>query len=148
MHKGLSPESGRYGETRISYVADEDDYERVTELRTLGTPKAAIAHKLGMDKHSFYRLLARDPRMNTAYEAGDAVLEEELVGTLVARARKGEAAPLIFALKSMFGYTDRPVQVVDHRHRVTIEMPAALSPGAFKELGDGIEDAEVVKGEG
>ena len=71
-----------------------------------------------------------------------------MVTKLVTQARAGDKACLIFALKSMFRYRENAPVEVEHEHRVTIQLPAALSADEYsrRAITDGkVVEVEVVK---
>jgi hypothetical protein len=93
-------------------------------------------------------VLEEDERAREAFDAGRSELHEELVGKLVEKAREGDKACLIFALKSMFKYRENAPVEVEHEHRVTIQLPAALSPDEYARLAQprprALHEGEVV----
>ena len=128
------------GASHMRWALEEHEYLDLAAMAGRGVPLAAAAEHLGTSLMQLQKIIARDEKAQLAWSRGRAMLEEELTGTLVKRGRDGSDSCLIFALKSMFGYSDRgpePRQVF-HHHRVMIEMPRALDAEQFQQLDDGM----------
>ena len=127
----------------MSIATDFTDatYARITKLARNGCNQRAIARALGMGDDAWRMLRDKDPLVSEAFEKGRGGLEEELGGVLIAKARKGEVAPLIFYLKAACGWRENSPVVAEHLHLVRLELPVSLSPAEYQAA----IDAEVAK---
>ena len=110
------------------------DYAVIAAMSARGFRKEDVARRLGIAVRTLDRILAEDERAEEAFAAGRSELHEELVGKLVAKAREGDKACLIFALKAIFQYRENSPIEVEHRHAIQIQLPAAMTPEAYLEL--------------
>jgi hypothetical protein len=114
------------------FVATERTYVQVAAMAARGLRLEDIARRLEIGTTTFKRLKERDPRVLEAYETGSSELHEELVGLLIKKAKKGETAALLFALKTRFSYRESgPTVDHHHTHAVRIELPAPLTREAY-----------------
>jgi hypothetical protein len=110
-----------------SKVVTSQGLQLIEKLAASGNPQTLIARELGMDPKTFRAVRKRQPEVDEALELGRAVEERELVDILLAKARKGELVPLLFALKSRHGYVEgRPQQQTVNNVQV-VQLPGALS---------------------
>ena len=64
-------------------------------------------------------------------------LHRKLMSKLIEKALAGETAPLIFSLKILYGYRDSAPPLIEHEHRVTIELPASLPTALYEKTVNG-----------
>ena len=109
--------------------------EQLPELAVLATwaRKRDAAARLGMSVDTLRRILRDDEAAARAWDLGRAGLHEKLVNKLVERALAGEVVPLLFCLKSMFGYREgEPLDGDERAPLVTINLPQPLSPEQYR----------------
>jgi predicted DNA-binding protein (UPF0251 family) len=121
------------GPTAEVTVTDEG-LEVLEVMARLGHSSATIAKTLGVGDKTLQRLRARDERVATAWASGRGALEDELVGHLLAYARKGNIAATIFALKSMAGYSDNPRPKDDRPPAITINLPGSMTEADYRRM--------------
>jgi hypothetical protein len=115
------------GQQGVKRELSDRDYAVVASMAAAGHRVADIARALDMDTRTFREIRGRDERAVQAFEAGRGELHGTLMSKLIEHAKAGRTAELIFALKSLFQYSDRPQpQQHEHTHRVLIQLPAAL----------------------
>lgn len=110
----------------------EPDYVTVAAMAARGARQVDIARRLGMAPDTWRRIREDDERAKAAFEAGRSELHEELVSKLIAKAKAGNVACLIFSLKSLYGYRDNAPVPSEITHSVRIELPAALAPDRYE----------------
>ena len=93
--------------------------------------KRSIAATLGLSRRAFDALLAEDEEVLLALERGDARAEQEIADKLVALARAGGVVANLFLAKARFGWVEGQARDPE-RPRVTINLPDALTPGAYR----------------
>lgn len=113
----------------------EADYSKLAAWAAQGVRKQDAAARLGVTDRTLRRIFERDERAASAWATGHAELHERLVAKLVEKALNGEVAPLIFSLKSIFGYRDQgPHEGEQQAPAVVINLPAAVSRENFEKL--------------
>jgi hypothetical protein len=123
----------------------ERDYVTVASMAAAGHRHVDVARRLGIDPTTWREVRGRDERAVEAWEGGRSELHAELMSKLLEQAKKGDRACLIFALKSVYGYSDRPApQQHLHDHRVRIELPGALDRDRYAREVKQIADAKGV----
>lgn len=114
---------------------DESDYVKLGAWAAAGARLDDAAARLGTSRRSLHRLFQSDERAAEAWAIGRAELHEQLVSKLIEKAKAGEVVPLLFALKTLFGY--REGELIDggeQRSLVTINLPAAVSAEQYAKL--------------
>lgn len=119
------------------------DHATVAAMAARGFREADVARRLGMAESTWRRVRDRDPQVVEAFEAGRSELHEELISQLLEKAREGNIACLLFALKILFGYRENAPVEVEHTHNVRIELPAALAVEAYARRAIDVEVARV-----
>jgi hypothetical protein len=86
-------------------------------------------------------ILRDDEAAAMAWDLGRAGLHEKLVNRLVERALAGEVVPLLFCLKSMFGYREgEPLDGEERAPLISIVLPGPASREDYlRELEGGIK---------
>lgn len=117
------------------------DLERVTAMAREGNSLDTIAGECGMTRREFLRRRQEHAELEHAFQQGRAGLEDELVGLLLAKARKGQAVPILFALKSMFGYREGEPRRGEAAAQVAVQinLPAPLTPEQYRAQRDAID---------
>jgi hypothetical protein len=107
----------------------DDDLHAIALVAAAGGRHADVAARLGVHKTTWAEIRRRDERADLAWERGRSELHQVLVSKLLERAKAGEPVPLLFALKSIFSYTEgEPRDAEDARPLVQITLPAPMSP--------------------
>ena len=117
-----------------TYTVTPEGLEVIEALAARGNSEATIAKALGVGAKTFQRLRARDEAVGNAHSQGRGYLEDELVGHLLASARKGNIAATIFALKSMAGYSDNPRPKDDRPPAITINLPGSMTEADYRRM--------------
>jgi hypothetical protein len=93
------------------------------------------AARLGISRRTLGRIFEVDPRAAQAWALGRAELHEELIGTLIAKAKRGDTVALLFSLKTLYGYREgEPLDGGEQRSLVTINLAAAATPEQYAKL--------------
>ena len=95
-----------------------------------GESQSLIAARLGISKTTLQQLFKRDEAARLAYEFGHSEMEAELVGLLVAAARKGSFIPALFLLKSRHGYQEGAPPPAT-TNNIVITLPGAMSEADY-----------------
>jgi hypothetical protein len=122
----LARRTGPAHEVRITRAG----YQVIERLAIAGLSDAAIAASLRVSPKTWRALVDRDDRVREAIATGRATLETELVGELLARAKAGGTAELIFATKALLGFRDQgppPDRVAAGPVTISISLPPAMS---------------------
>jgi hypothetical protein len=115
----------------------EDERLSLAAWGARGLRLVDVAGKLSVSSNTLRAILQRDERAAMAWARGRAELAEELVGLLLAQARKGNIAAVIFATKAFLGFSEtQSLDGGEQRSLVTINLPAAASPEAWAKLID------------
>ena len=112
----------------------EAGLEVIDAMAARGNSHATIAKTLGIGDKTLQRLRARHEAVGAAWASGRGALEDELVGHLLASARKGNIAATIFALKSMAGYSDNPRPKDDRPPAITINLPGSMTEADYRRM--------------
>jgi hypothetical protein len=119
----------------VTRALAEDAYVKLGAWAAAGARLEDAAARLGTSRRSLHRFFQSDERAAQAWAIGRAELHEALVSKLIERAKAGEVVPLLFALKSMFGYREgEPLDGGEQRSLVTINLPGALAPEQYAKL--------------
>ena len=92
----------------------DEDYDKIERLRREGDAEYEIANKLEWSKDGFRKRKQADARLRSALEKGETRLKSNLRRTLLAEAKSGNTACLIFAAKNILGWSDRQISEVYH----------------------------------
>ena len=122
------------------------------EVETLAAVLTAeqVADYFGIGRTTFFALIQRDPEIAERYKRGKARAIGAIAQNLIAKARNGDTASMIFYLKTQGGW--RETQTIEH----AVQEPAvaAASSGSARLLAflDGIaerqaEAAGLIEGE-
>ena len=125
------------------------DYPQITAMRSVGASKGTVAKRLRMSPSSFRKVLERDKRAAEAWEAGEAQLESDLVGSLYEQAmdaKNKNCTAAIFLLKTIRNFIDNPQpQSTENRVSIEFRLPGALTEDQYKKLVD-ITPKKALKG--
>lgn len=100
--------------------------ELIEELASHGVKIETIARACGMYKDTLVARMREKPEVREAYENGRAKLHDELVNTLLKKAKDGDTVSLLFSLKAMFGMRDQgPEPGAETRPQVIVNLPGA-----------------------
>lgn len=107
-----------------------DGLALIQKLAARGVRERDIARACGMGHQTFHNLKQQDQSISDALDAGRQQMHDALIGKLYSLAMKGEIVPLLFILKSRFGYSDGQ-QPQDQRPQVIINLPAPASVESY-----------------
>jgi hypothetical protein len=127
-------DDGRARGTRPAF--SEHDYAQLAASAAAGARLQDVALRVGLgSRRALSRRFEQDERAAEAWALGRAELHEKLVSTLISKALNGEVVPLLFLLKTQYGYREgEPLDGGDQRSLVTINLPAAVAPEAWAKL--------------
>lgn len=111
----------------------------ITDMARNGHPINGIAAALGMSGRVLRECRKRQPEVEEALSEGLAALEQELVHSLLAAARKGQIAAAMFLLKCRHGYRETGQTDAAPKVAVQINLPGAMDERAYARL---IEEGE------
>lgn len=103
----------------------------ITDMARNGHPANGIAAALGMSGEAFRQCRKRQPEVEAAMAEGLAGLEQELVHSLLAAARKGQIAAAMFLLKCRHGYRETGQTDASPKVAVQINLPGAMDERAY-----------------
>lgn len=122
---------------RRKYMLPPEHVDRVLEACRAGVSETQIAKALGINYRTWMRVREEDEGVASALAETRKIEEEELVGLLMDKARKGDTTSIIFALKGRHGYRDQGnAPVTEHRTNIIIHLPDALPPDAYLRMID------------
>lgn len=135
------------GQQGVKRTLTVREYTTIAAMAAAGHRLEDIARRLDMDTRTLREVRGRDDRAVQAFEAGRGELHAELMSRLIEHAKNGRTAELIFALKALFSYSDRPApQQHEHTHRVLIQLPAALDRERYaREVTSGVKPEKLRK---
>lgn len=111
--------------------------ELIERLAANGASIETIGAALGVSGSTVSEVAKRDPAVQEALDKGHGALETELVGLLMQHARDGNVTAAIFLLKGKRHWRDStPVEPKSDSPNITINLPAAASPDAYRQLID------------
>jgi hypothetical protein len=110
------------------------DLEVVTKLAAKGVREKDIARAVGMSEPTWQRLKADFENVRNALDAGRQRMHDSLVGKLYERAMAGETVPLLFLLKTRFGYREGDELGDNARPQVIINLPAPMSAEQYEKV--------------
>lgn len=109
-------------------VLTDEERERLAAMSARGLRRKDCAVLLGMDPSTLRRILGEDERAARAFDYGRALLLEEILSPLIAKAKAGEIVPSLFLLKSVYGFREgSELEGDEQRPFVQIVLPGALS---------------------
>jgi hypothetical protein len=116
-------------------VVTASGLDLVEQLARNGLPQNLIARELGLTPPTWRALKRRQPEVLEAFQLGREGEEKELVDILLAKARRGELVPLLFALKSRHGYRDQGgLPEAPTTNIAILQLPAPLSMEEFRKV--------------
>lgn len=126
-------------------------YPQIQQLAAQGLSRRAIAARLGMLWKDFQREIRSNPAAQLRIERGEGEHESRLYAGLVAVAVKqqgnpGSVTPLLFCLKTRYGYDDRPKPEPASPVNVQIALPPPMSPEEYARLAARVS-REQIEGE-
>lgn len=122
---------------RRKYLLPAQHADRIIEACRAGVPETQVARALGINYRTWMRVREEDERVASALAEVRKIEEDELVGLLLDKARKGDTTSIIFALKGRHGYRDQgPTAPTEHRTNIVIHLPDALAPEAYLRMID------------
>ena len=141
MTKAVTKRTGKTGPVTITPAGLALVRKRAAD----GVALSTIAKALRIDPKTFRTMRKADETLADAVETGRAAMETELVGILMAQARKGGAGaivPCLFILKSMRGFVEGKPPEGSGGATVNITIPAAMSKEEFSKIVE-VEAVEV-----
>jgi hypothetical protein len=109
-------------------VLTDEERERLAAMAARGLRKKDAAALLGMDPSTLRRILNDDERAARAFDYGRALLLEEILSPLIAKAKAGEIVPSLFLLKSVYGFREgSELEGDEARPMISIVLPAPVS---------------------
>lgn len=123
---------------RPPVTLSDDAIDAAADALRSGVAETKVARALGVNFRTWQRLREEDDRLADAGAEAKKLEEEELVGVLMEKARKGEVVPLLFALKARHSYRDQgpagPGWVSNSN--VTINLPPSMSSDEYRRMID------------
>lgn len=108
--------------------------ELIERMAAEGQDMRSIARALGCSGKVLNDCRKRDPAVTDAFEAGHAVLADEITHHLLGAARKGNIVAAIFLSKTRLGWRETgPSQDGGAKVAVQINMPGAMSEAMYLE---------------
>lgn len=126
-----------------AFSITQEGLEVVEAMAARGNSQKAIAAFLGMSTSVLQKLARDEAAVGLAWQRGKQQLEDELVGMLLAKARKGDTACIIYATKALLGFTDQARPQDDRPPAITINLPSSLSEADYRRMLN-VTPAEVV----
>lgn len=108
--------------------------QKVEKWAAEGWSKRAVARGLGVSVETLNRWMEDHPRIRDAWYAGREEEHRELHGVLMREAKAGNMTAVIFALKTRHEYREHAPIASDTAPRVTINLPGAMAPDAFRAM--------------
>ncbi len=130
--KAVTLRKGKTGPVTIT----EAGLTLVRKLAADGVAISTIAKALRVNPSTFRKMRKEDEALADAVETGRAKMETELVGILMAAARKGQIVPALFLLKTMRGFVEGKPPEGAGGPLVNITIPAAMTPAEFAKVID------------
>jgi hypothetical protein len=115
-------------------VITDAEREKLAAMAAAGARKLDAAARLGMAVDTLRRIIRDEDAVARAWAVGRSELHEQLVSKLIEKAKDGEVVPLLFCLKSIFGYREGEELDAESRPAVVINLPGALDPTAYEKL--------------
>lgn len=109
------------------------EYALAEEMSHKGARMEDIARALKVSRPTLRKMIANDELLAEAIDGGRGRMHGDLVGKLYQKAMSGNVQALIFALKSMYGYSEQGPDDAG-RTAVTINLPGSLSMEEYNRL--------------
>ena len=115
-------------------VLTDADRIGLAAMAAAGARRQDAAARLGMAVDTLRRIFRDDESAARAWDVGRSELHQKLVSKLIEKAKEGDTVPLLFCLKSIFGYREGEELDAESRPAVVINLPGAVSPAEYEKL--------------
>ena len=109
------------------------DLPVITKLAAKGVREKDIARAVGVSEPTWLRIKRDCPEVVAALDAGRQVMHDALVGKLYEKAMRGQDVPILFLLKTVFGYAEGTA-LGDARPQVIINLPSAVPMEQYRTI--------------
>ncbi|HPF23425.1 MAG TPA: hypothetical protein PK417_08105 [Hyphomonas sp.] len=108
--------------------------EVVEAMAARGNSQKSIGAFLGISATCFNKQVRDDEAVALAWSRGKQRLEDELVGLLLAKARGGDTACIIYSTKALLGFSDQQKPQEERAPAITINLPGSMSEEAYLKM--------------